>query len=291
MATKKKTEIRKPTPTTGPNETFGTLSVPENTQVSPLTGEATPKPTPATTTRKTTQGDVFPLAGSGGIARSEFSSEESYKEAKNIREAQGMGTMGGLNPVTGQTGGQEQAANKADIIKNLEKIGKDLPNVDIEQGGVGQDLLNAGLKVGTISAGVGTGAAIGAMTGPLAPVAVPVLGALGGAGAFIGKMALEDRQDVKVATANFQNAKTSMNALITLAADPNMREQAVNQWNYNLATIRAAEAALREQNKNIIGKKLASNLDELADIEQFKRDYALLYEAQFRSAIMGGVRV
>jgi hypothetical protein len=96
--------------------------------------------------RTTSQGDTFTLAGFGGIARSEFSSEESYREAKNIREAQGLGTLGGLNPVTGETGGQEVARRKEDVL-NAPKTGEKLTNErEIVQADASKDILGTALE-------------------------------------------------------------------------------------------------------------------------------------------------
>lgn len=198
-------------------------------------------------------------------------SGEQKKE--QIPGTQPVGTAAALN---------EQARQGA-ALQN--KIGV-LPPEQMQQKSMGEDVLTTGLSLGAIAGGAGTGAAAGALVG--GPIGAVAGGIIGGASALFGKLTLERRQDVKVAKANFDNAKASLSNLRNLAlTNPELRESIIKQWNDNLVVIRSSERALREQNKTLVGKKLADNLDELADIEQFYRDYPLLYELQFRNSIMG----
>lgn len=168
---------------------------------------------------------------------------------------------------------------------NLAQQVGDLPMPgDLENGGLlGNSAATVGLNIGAIAAGAGSGAAVGSLGGPAGSV---IGGVIGAAGVLFGKLSLDKRQDVKVAKANYDNAKSSLGALRTLlVTNPELREDIVKQWNDNLVIIRASERTLKAQNRNLIGKKLASNLDELSDIEQFYRDYELLYEIPFKQTL------
>jgi hypothetical protein len=198
---------------------------------------------------------------------------------------------------------QQQQMNEQLRIRQQLQGAERLDPMQQQGGNLGEDAMTTALNAGTIAGGVGIGAKLGAMGGGTIGSAVPVVGTaagaavgavgggiLGGAGAIFGKLSLERKQDVKVAKANFDNAKASMIKIIAAAkTNPELKDQLMAQWKENLSVIRNSREALKKQNKSLFGKKLADNLDELSDIEQFYSDYDLFYRTPYeQNLLMGG---
>lgn len=152
------------------------------------------------------------------------------------------------------------------------------PN-ELERAELGQILGEVGQQASIgATAGLGTGAAIGLLGGPAAPVSVPVaagagaiVGAVGGGvRAVWGEFRDVSKDNIKGVSGNFGTAKTVVNQAITNA---NLGEDynTINQkYSEALANIDLAERQAKEQSKKFFGKKNDAK-DLLKEIELYKR--------------------
>lgn len=133
--------------------------------------------------------------------------------------------------------------------------------------------------------GVGTAAGIGAALGSTVPVAGTIAGAVVGAviGAYT-KISISKKQDVKEAFTNYNAAKSNLDWIINNVNNGVLSpQQAVELWDDNLATIYAAQRALKKETSTSLKRFLSGGSDEMAKIDAYVQrlpfNQALLVQA------------
>jgi hypothetical protein len=178
---------------------------------------------------------------------------------------------------------QDLSAGKAADYQN--QLLSSVPNLPLEGG---YNLAEAGIGAGVGAVGGGATAAMlsGAVTGSIVPGVGTAIGAgLGLASGFVGKLAGEQRQDVKNAFRIFQGSQKNMGSIIDeVNAGRMSATDAVVMWNSETQEIAHAKRLLKWQTKDNVNRFLSGGMDELIKIEEWEEMYPVL-RAQLANAM------
>jgi hypothetical protein len=171
------------------------------------------------------------------------------------------------NPVTTQLPVNQVQADEKGIINPLDVA---------VAGGAGVAAGVAGAKLG---AGIGTAIVPGAGTAVGAAV-----GFAAGITAFLGKLALDEHQNVKELKESFTGLKTTQTEIIqTMKLNPNYREQAILDWQKSKASLYRIEQILHKKNSDSLTEFLGDPGDEYIEVESYLENLGLL-DQQFAIA-------
>ena len=129
------------------------------------------------------------------------------------------------------------------------------------------------------------GAALGTAVAPGVGTAIGgAVGAVAGITAFLGKLALDEHQNVKELKESFTGLKTTQTEIIqTMKLDPNYREQAILDWQKSKASLYRIEQILHKKNSDSLTEFLGDPGDEYIEVESYLENLRLL-DQQFAIA-------
>ena len=255
MATKRKPEL---SPDRNANGTLKDASFPK---VSPA---ATTEPTPIT--------PVIPEGAGTGNAY--------IREREKLASQAGISSKAAAARLVDVTQAYNESEAKEAAIAAAATENAKVPTVpssiDLEQQ---TNPLEAAGALGAGAAGALGGAAIGTKLGALAApftagASIPigaVAGAIAGfASAYLGKLSIDERQNVKELRASFDGIKTSFSSITgRVKLDPTYKDQSLSDWATQKANIYKLERVLKQKTSNNLKEFLGDPGDELADVEAY----------------------
>lgn len=266
----------------------------------PVVNSGTAAPRKQPLIRRTPQGDVYDV--NKPLVRSDFSNEESWRNAVNNKMIGGKGgkTVTGQNVTPAIVNQEQMDAQQAQLNKVLNEV----PNFNQPPQITEQDILNAvpkntlleqGTAIGAgTTAGVGAGILAGAKAGSILGTAVSpgvgtaigtVAGAVAGIGTYYVKIRASKRGDVKQAAKVAKTANTNFGQTIdALNAGLISHDVALKRWNEDKVALYAAQTNLKRDTDTNLDRFLSEGSDELVQVNDYIRDLETIYTNEFMLA-------
>jgi len=227
--------------------------------------------------------NLYPKLGTSGITSTEEEQTITNAELEKQKASSSQAALQEISQVPMvdvPTGVVDELGNPVTTqlpVNQVQADEKGINPLDVAvAGGAGVAAGVAGAKLG---AGIGTAIAPGAGTAVGAAV-----GFAAGITAFLGKLALDEHQNVKELKESFTGLKTTQTEIIqTMKLDPNYREQAISDWQKSKAELYRVEQILHKKNQDSLTEFLGDPGDEYIEVESYLENLGLL-DQQFAIA-------
>ena len=237
-------------------------------------GTARPGTTPAF--RTTIQGDRFDI--NLPISSKDFSSKESYEQAKRIKTGGGAGGFMDTGEIGRKQSIIEAEEEQARLQQSIAQIGQIGQLTPAEQAPINwsQAATAGGAKV---IPGLIGGAATGAVAGSVVPGIGTAVGAIGGAvagavGTFtsgiLSNIKEQQRGELQAADVELKDARTNMRQLAMLASqDPTNADVYIQQYNDQLTRVYQARRQTQAEVQGDLNSWMEDGREQLADFDAF----------------------